>query len=103
MKNAIAITALLMVCLVARPQENHSKTYSVLPGKTLNIENRAYHVVEIRTEYPVQVAAGPCHADSTVQIRCTFDDPSDLFIRDLRVPPVFSQPRANSITITVGD
>jgi hypothetical protein len=82
----IGISLLGSCALFAGSQENQSrswsKTYSVLPSQTLNIQNRKFHVAEIRTEYAVQLAAGPCHADSTVQWHCTFDEPSDLFIRD---------------------
>jgi hypothetical protein len=35
-----------------------------------------------------------------VQWRCHFDDPADLFIHDLRVPPIIKQPKANTVTIT---
>jgi hypothetical protein len=77
-----------------------TKTYSLLPAKTLNIINRVSHEIDIRSEYPVQIAAGPCHADYTVQWHCSLGEPTDLFIRDLRTPPVFSTPRANVITIT---
>lgn len=98
--------ALALACLVqtdhasAGRSPDWEKTYSVLPGKTLNIRNRSFHVVEIRSEYEVQIAAGPCHVDSTVQWRCEFDDPADLFIRDLRTPPLVTAPRANSITVS---
>lgn len=82
--------------------DGHSKTYALLPGQTLNLTNRDFHWVEIRADYPVQFLAGPCHNDYTVQWRCHFaDEPADLFIRDLRVSPLFHQPKSNNITITV--
>jgi len=110
MKRAAIFAALLFgtACLPVRTQEPNppdhvTKNYSLLPGKTLNLGNRTFHVVEIRSEYPVQLAAGPCHSDYTVQWRCKFQEPADLFIRDLRNPPVFATPRANAITVELSD
>jgi hypothetical protein len=110
MKNLAACFALLAALALntaiaqAPSPQKHSVTYSLLPGKTLNLSNKYAHEVEIRTEYPVQLAAGPCHSDYTVQWHCTFkDEPSDLFIRDLRNPPVFQTPRANTVTITFSE
>jgi hypothetical protein len=106
MKRAIVLTALLSVLFActAIPQEpvakNHVKTYSLLPSKTLNIVNKDFRYVEIRSEYPIQIAAGPCHTGYTVQWKCQLDEPMDLFIRDLRKEPIFSTPRANTITLT---
>jgi hypothetical protein len=106
MKAAIALTVLLSTFFTcpAIPQQaatkTWNKTYSLLPGRTLNLKNKAFHRVEIRSEYPVQIAAGECHTDYTVQWTCSFKDPSDLFIRDLRSTPVFSTPRANAITVS---
>jgi hypothetical protein len=109
MKNSLfclTIAALLALPLLSQdepePQSQPEvSTYNLLPAQTLNLHNRKWHFVEIRTDYPVQLAAGPCHNDSTVQWRCYFkDDPADLFIRDLRVPPIFTQPRANVVTVT---
>jgi hypothetical protein len=82
---------------------HHSKTYSLLPGATLNIVNKVAHEIDIRSEYPIQIAAGPCHADYTVQWHCSFTEPVDLFIRDLRRPPVFMTPRANTITLVASE
>lgn len=99
---AASALALAAALIAQEPSgDGHVKTYSVLPAQTLNLTNRDYHWVEVRTEYPVQFLAGPdCHNDSTVQWRCHFDQPADLFIRDLRVPPVFKQPKANTVTVT---
>jgi hypothetical protein len=105
MKKAVSLAVLLLALVPLRSltQEqgwSQVKTYSILPGKTLNIRNKNFHIVEIRTEYPVQIAAGECQNDYTVQWTCKFDDPADLFIRDLRAPPVFATPKANSITVS---
>jgi hypothetical protein len=106
MKKFLICGALLSAFLVkASPQEHrsHTKTYSLLPAQTLNLVNKTSHEVEIRSEYPIQIAAGPCHANYTVQWHCSFNEPADLFIRDLRVPPVFSTPRANAVTVTASE
>jgi hypothetical protein len=104
MKNALKVAAALLLCTpYAAPQDlphrHWHKVFSVLPTKTLNIRNKWAHTVEIRSDYPIQIAAGECHTEYTVQFTCTFDDPADLFIRDLRQWPVFAQPRSNSITV----
>jgi hypothetical protein len=106
MKLAIALIALLLcVALPGTTQDNprtHSKVYSLLPAETLNLANKEYRDVEIRSEYPVQFLAGPdCHNDYTVQWHCRMNEPNDLFIRDLRTRPVFTTPKANAITVTV--
>jgi hypothetical protein len=74
-------------------------TYSVLPSKSVEMQNRQFHIVEIHSEYPIEILAGDCHNDYTVQWTCHFDQPADIFMRDLRMPPVFRTPRANTITI----
>jgi hypothetical protein len=84
----------------AQEHKNRAHTFSLLPGKTLNIQNKSFHRVEIRSEYPVQISAGNCHIEYTVQWLCTFRDPADLFIRDLRHEPIFATPRANAVTVT---
>jgi hypothetical protein len=106
MKPALTAASLLLISALTlsaqdpSQPESREKTYSVLPGGTLDIRNKTFHVVEIRSEYPVQIAAGSCHAKSTAQWRCKFTDPADLFIRDLR--PDSSDPtiRANTIVVT---
>lgn len=104
-KLAVLPVALLIAfgVLYARSQDqpkSWTKTYSLLPAQTLNIVNREAKVMEMRSEYPVQLAAGDCHNDYTVQWSCHWDQPTDVFLRDLRTPPVFSTPRANTITVT---
>lgn len=108
MKNLLicaALASLLSLPLASQDQpepqsQPEVSTYNLLPAQTLNLSNRKWHIVEIRADYPVQLAAGPCHNESTVQWRCYFKDPADLFIRDLRVPPIFTQPKANTVTVT---
>jgi len=85
---------------MGQSRKSWTKTYSLLPSDTLNIVNRTATEIDLRTEYPVQLAAGDCHNDYTVQWHCHWDQPTDLFIRDLRAKPIFSTPRANTITIT---
>lgn len=79
----------------------HEKTYNMLPGQTLNIVNKKYRLFEVRSDYPVQLLAGSCHSHSTVQWRCSLKEPNDLFIRDLRSKPVFSDPKANVVIVSV--
>ena len=103
MKTARLFLVSLLFVLPALTAQEHrfQKTFALLPGQTVNPQNRDYHFVEIIADYPVQFRAGDCYNDSTVQWRCHFDQPADLFIRDLRAPAVFSQPKSNKVTVTV--
>jgi hypothetical protein len=106
MKRFVIPALLAALALTAFAQDSNrprKKTYAVLPGKTVNIRNKVFHTVEIRSEYPVQIAAGDCHNDYTVQWTCKFDDPTDLFIRDLRQWPLLATPRSNTIVVTGSD
>ncbi len=103
------LSSLLLAAVFAVPAQTQDqprafrKVFSLLPAQTLNLRNRNFHRVEIRSEYPIQIAAGDCQNDYTVQWTCTFDDPADLFIRDRRNPPILLTPRANSITVTMSE
>lgn len=69
----------------------------------MTIENKIFHVIEVRSEYPIQLAAGPCQIEYTVQYTCRLEHPADIFIRDLRQPPVFLTPKANTVTVTASN
>lgn len=77
-----------------------SKTFALLPTQAVNLPNRHFRDIEIRSEYPLQILTGPCHEVATVEFFCQ-SDPSDIFIRDTRNQPIFATPRANNVTITV--
>lgn len=104
MKKTAVLLAVLALIPFAHSQSldanTRQKTFALLPGQTLNITNGIVHHIEIRSEYPIQIAAGACHNDYTVQWVCQIDYPADVFIRDLRQKPIFHQPRANTVTIT---
>jgi hypothetical protein len=105
MKSTIAALALLSAALPLIAQDASDagtvkKTYSVLPGQVLDVRNKQFHSIEIQSEYPVQIVAGQCRAKSTAQFRCKFDDPADVFIRDLRQETTDPNVRANAITVT---
>jgi len=100
---AASLFLLSAVALSAQdpPQpDSHEKTYSLLPGRVLDLRNRTFHAVEIRSEYPVQIVAGNCRSESTAQWHCKFSDPADLFVRDLRPPTTDPNVRANSVVVT---
>lgn len=83
-----------------RQPEIITKNYALLPTQTLTVTNSRFRVMEIRSEYPISISYGSCHADYTVDWRCIDTSPHDLFARDIRRMPIFSAPRANSISIT---
>lgn len=100
-KALLAYTLVSFFIPLSNGQADHvQKTYSVLPGKSIVIRNKNFHEVEIRSEYPVDVETASCHNEYTVQWVCKFDDPEDLFIRDLRQMPVLGTPRANAIVVS---
>lgn len=76
-----------------------TKTYALLPGETGNLHNATYSRIEVRSEYPVRVLTGPCHADYTVDFFCPSGS-SDVFIQDERSKPLFRSPSANAVTVT---
>jgi len=80
--------------------ETHSTTVSFLPGQTADIKNQKFRKVLIRSEYPLRILTGHCHAEGTVEFFCD-GNPGDIFITDTRRVPLIMTPRANSITITV--
>jgi len=77
-----------------------TRTFSFMPGQAVNLMNKQFRKVTIRSDYPLRVLSGPCHQDYTVQFFCD-GDPADIFISDTRRMPVFMTPKANSVTITV--
>ena len=85
-----------------RAPRTGTKTFSFMPGQTINVPNRFMRKIEIRSEYPLRVLTGKCHSDYTVEFFCE-GEPGDVFISDVRRMPVFMTPRANSITITASE
>jgi hypothetical protein len=75
------------------------KTVSFMPGQAINIPNKKFRKIEIHSGYPLRIFVGPCHNNYAVEFVCN-SDPSDLFIVDIRRPPIFRTPVANSVTIT---
>jgi len=79
--------------------ETRTKTVSFMPGQAVNLPNRKFRKIEVRSEYPLRVLVGPCHSDYTVEFFCE-SEPADIFIVDTRRTPIFLTPRANNVTIT---
>jgi hypothetical protein len=84
----------------SRSPETKSVTVSFMPGQAVNLPNRTFRKVIIRSEYPLRVLTGPCHMNYTVEFFCS-STPGDLFIADTRRWPIFVTPHANSVTITL--
>jgi hypothetical protein len=79
--------------------ETVSHTIALMPGQSFNAPNKRFRKLEVRSEYPLEVASGPCHLTYTVEFFCE-SEPADFFIRDTRKIPVFLTPKANNVTIT---
>ncbi len=76
------------------------KSYSLLPTQHLTLTNSSFRDITLQSEYPVSVIVGNCESNYTVQFHCS-SDPHDIFITDKRPAPIFTTPRANSITVTL--
>ena len=76
------------------------QSYSFLPGQSMNFPNRKFKRIEIRSTFPMRVLSGRCHEEYVVQFFCTSDQPGDIFVTDLRKPPLLGTPEANQVTIT---
>jgi len=83
------------------PRQPHiqTKTYSLLPGQTMTVENHDYRKVELQSQFPVQFVVGSCFANYTVMWNCN-SDPTSVYVKDSRSMPIFTAPRANAITLT---
>lgn len=77
-----------------------SKTVALMPGQSFNAPRGHFRKIEVRSDYPVEVASGPCHQTFTVDFFCD-SDPADFFVRDTRRTPLFATPKANNVTVTV--
>jgi hypothetical protein len=77
-----------------------SQTVSFMPGQYADIANHAFRKIEIHSEYPIRVASGHCQLDYGVEFICN-GQPADIFVTDMRKPPIFLTPRGNQITLTL--
>lgn len=69
-----------------------------MPSQYLDIPNRRFHKVEIHSTFPLRVVSGSCHLNYGVEFYCE-GDPSDIFITDMRRPPIFRTPEGNAVSI----
>lgn len=108
MKHALTVAALFVVAVAMilglRAFAHHAAdavpvtlTLQLHARQTTHITNRQYRRFVIRSEYPVRVAAGSCHADYTVELRCD-SGPADMFVEDLR--PFLSSFGLNNVEVT---
>jgi hypothetical protein len=77
-----------------------SKTVAFMPGQYVDLPNRRFRKVEIHSTFPLRVVSGDCHENYSVEFICDAD-PSDIFITDMRRPPIFRAPQGNMVTITL--
>jgi hypothetical protein len=108
MKHILIACLLLSGTLVLDAQDasepgSLKKTFAVLPGRVMDFRNKIFRTVEIRSEYPVEILAGSCRAESKAQWTCKFDDPADIFIRDLRPHTTDPSVRANTVVLICAD
>lgn len=85
-----------------RQPQIQTKTYSLLPGQTMTIENHDFRKVELQSQFPVQLVVGSCFANYTVMWKCN-SEPTSVYVKDSRKMPLFTTPRANAITITFSE
>ncbi len=76
-----------------------SRTVAFMPGQSIDIPNKRFRKVEIHSQFPIKAINATCHLEYTVEFICD-GDPSDLFIADTRLRPIFKTPEGNMITIT---
>jgi hypothetical protein len=83
---------------VPKPETPKVFSYSLLPRQSFNMRNTGYRRFVVRSEYPISLTIGNCHADNVVEYRC-LGDPADIFVIDDRLNPMFGYPRANVVEI----
>jgi len=84
---------------IPSPPKSATVAFVLLPGQSQNFPNNSIRRLTIQSEYPIQILSGACRNDYTVQWTCD-GDPHDVFVRDLRRPPVFMTPRSNTVRFT---
>lgn len=84
--------------VAVRPAPHFVKTFALLPGGSMDIQNRQRYTFEVRSQFPVKIISGECQVSYTVDATCE-NDSADLVVIDLRTMPLFSQPESNTVTV----
>jgi len=116
--NALIVVALVCACLfavhglylvradikaqavtaTAAPAKSKHQTIALRPSESLNLPNRTYRKIEVRSTFPVRVVSGNCHSDYTVDLQCE-GIPSEIFITDARTVSTSGSQASNTVDI----
>ena len=85
---------------IPQPAPPRVVTFALMPEQSMDLPNTKFQRVEIHSQFPLQIMSGHCQQNYGVEFVCADGEPADIFVRDVRVRPIFKTPQGNLVTLT---